>query len=445
MTHASTSAISDARARDGAGCPLSAAGSEPLPARYDGQDIYELADEVARSGGLRRVRFDDGVTAWSVGDAELAKRVLVDPRFSRDGTRWLESTDGRVPTSSPSRGWASMDNISTKDGAEHERLRPAVVATFTQARVAAYQSLVEETVHDAVANLRRRVAEDADALVDLLQDFALPVATSVFNGVVGMNDAEDPSLAGSRVNTDYSSSEDMVERMRRLLEAIGAFLERRTSQGERREAIPDITDELLAAEHAGDLSREDVIRTLHFLRASSTVPTSNLIATAVVLVATQPEVRRSVLDGGTSWDDVLDEVLRNHSPVAHLPFRYATEDVDLGGTVIPAGDAVLVNYLAIGRGATRSDGAGGSSWDQRRPPTFAFGHGPHRCPGSALARLEARVALETLFTHFPNLEVELEGADGPQECPRQPSFVMLGPSSVPARLGDDRTGERSDR
>jgi cytochrome P450 len=84
--------------------------------------------------------------------------------------------------------------------------------------------------------------------------------------------------------------------------------------------------------------------------------------------------------------------------------RYATEDIDIGGTVIPKGQAILASYVTTGRCPVYF-GETADRFDITRPSKrhIMFGHGPHICPGAHLARLEAEVALPALFARFPNL------------------------------------------
>jgi cytochrome P450 len=87
-------------------------------------------------------------------------------------------------------------------------------------------------------------------------------------------------------------------------------------------------------------------------------------------------------------DDVVERSLRVDSPV-QTPIRRTTQDVDLDGTIIPAGQ-----FVTIGIGAANRDPAGEGQ------PHLAFGHGIHYCLGAALARLEVAVSLRTMAERY---------------------------------------------
>ncbi|MEU9043026.1 MULTISPECIES: cytochrome P450 [unclassified Kitasatospora] len=136
--------------------------------------------------------------------------------------------------------------------------------------------------------------------------------------------------------------------------------------------------------------------------------------------------------GKAGWGDVVEEALRRDAPVAHLPLRYAVEDIELpGGTTIPRGEAILASYAAAGRHPARY-GDSGADFDVTRPAKdhLAFGHGPHFCIGAPLARVEGQTALRKLFERFPDLAL----APGTELRPVE-SMISNGHHALPVLLG----------
>ena len=86
--------------------------------------------------------------------------------------------------------------------------------------------------------------------------------------------------------------------------------------------------------------------------------TISLIVNAVRALQTHPEQRRLVLEGKVPWENVVEETLRWSTPTSHVLFRFATEDIEVGDTVLPEGEALIVSFGAIGRdeAAARADG-----------------------------------------------------------------------------------------
>ena len=127
--------------------------------------------------------------------------------------------------------------------------------------------------------------------------------------------------------------------------------------------------------------------------------------------------------------DAVEELLRLTSPVQGLA-RTTTRDVELHGTVIPAGRRVLLLYGAANRD-WRKYGADAEKLDIRRRPTqiLTFSQGHHHCLGAAAARLQARVALEELVARIPRFTVD------PDQVEWAPGAYVRRPVSVPIAVG----------
>jgi cytochrome P450 len=141
--------------------------------------------------------------------------------------------------------------------------------------------------------------------------------------------------------------------------------------------------------------------------------TISLIVNAVVNLSAHPEQRALVLSGEADWSAVVEETLRYSTPTSHVLIRFATEDVPVGDKVIPAGDALIVSYGAIGRDEN-AHGPSAGDFDIARTTKnrhISFGHGPHVCPGAALSRLEAAVALPALYARFPSLDLAIPSSE----------------------------------
>ncbi|NEE37330.1 cytochrome P450, partial [Streptomyces sp. SID7982] len=94
------------------------------------------------------------------------------------------------------------------------------------------------------------------------------------------------------------------------------------------------------------------------------------------------------------WDGVIEETLRWNTPTSHVLIRFATEDIEVGDKVLPKGEGLIISFGALGRDEEQYGPTAGE-FDATRTPNrhIAFGHGPHVCPGAALSRLEAGIAL----------------------------------------------------
>ena len=154
--------------------------------------------------------------------------------------------------------------------------------------------------------------------------------------------------------------------------------------------------------------------------------TVNLIGNGTVALVSDPDSWDRLRQDPALVPTAIEEMLRYDSPV-QMTSRIATEEVELGDGVIPAGRTVLV---AIG-GANRDPGVFGQP-DRLiidRPNAsrhLSFSLGMHHCLGAALARLEGRIAVEELTRRYPGLEM----AEPPV---RRPLLVLRGFETVPVR------------
>ncbi|MEV6755031.1 cytochrome P450 [Streptomyces sp. NPDC051214] len=171
--------------------------------------------------------------------------------------------------------------------------------------------------------------------------------------------------------------------------------------------------------------------------------TMNLLASASLLLLTHPDELAAARRDPARWPAVVEETLRHASPLEGTTWRHTTEEVDLGeGVVIPTGASVLAVLAAANRdprhfpdpdtfrpGRHLPDGTP-TPEGTRTAPHAAFGHGPHFCVGSRLARLEATIALPRLLTAFPTLHLTAD----PTQLPYRPGLLVRGPRRLPVSV-----------
>ncbi|MFD7665876.1 cytochrome P450 [Streptomyces sp. NPDC059788] len=398
----------------------------PVVIDRSGRDIHAEAARIRARGPVTRIELPGRLAAWSVAGYEEARRVLADPRFSKDPRKhWPPLAEGEVAADFPLIGWVLMDNLTTAHGDDHHRLRKLIVKAFTPRRVEAMRAGIET----ATAELLDELAAAPGEVIDLKERFAHPLPARVICDLFGVAPGDRARLLrGGEVNVDTTvDAADAAANVEQWHREMQEFVEsKRCAPGD------DLTSDLIAArDDAARLSDSELVGTLHLLLATGTEPVMNLIANAVRALLTDREQLRLVRQGRVTWDDVIEETLRAEAPVAHLPFRFATEDIELGGVTIARGDPVLVNFAAVGRDRALH-GASADDFDVTREERthLSFGHGIHRCIGMPLARMEARIALSALFERFP----DLTPAVAPEEIEPQVTFIMNGVLRLPVRL-----------
>jgi 2-hydroxy-5-methyl-1-naphthoate 7-hydroxylase len=193
----------------------------------------------------------------------------------------------------------------------------------------------------------------------------------------------------------------------------------------------DLTSALITAQDDQDdrLTEIELLDTLILMLSAGHETTVNLLDHAITALLTHPDQLAMVRSGQRSWSDVIEETLRWQAPVPYLPLRYAIEDIDLDGTVIGRGDAILACFGAAGRDTgVHGETAGEFDLTRASKQHLAFGHGVHHCMGAPLARLEAEIALPALFDRFPGLTL----AAPADELPTLRTFLSNGHVALPA-------------
>ncbi|WP_194444781.1 cytochrome P450 family protein, partial [Streptomyces calidiresistens] len=366
--------------------------------------VRDREGEIARlraAGPITRIDLL-GAVAFSVTDHAEARRLLTDPRLVKDINRWNAWRDGRITREWPLIGMIDAGrSMFTVDGAEHRRLRAMTAQAVTPRRVEGMRPAIERIT----AELLDRVAEQgADGSpVELKETFALPLPMRVVSELMGV-DAKDHPRLHELYEAFFSMLTPQEERLA-VIEEMDVFYTRVVAE---KKAAPadDLTSALILADEGGEpLTDEEVIGNLKAMVAAGHETTISLILHAVRTLLNNPDQLALVLSGEVGWDAVIEETLRWSSPSTHLLMRFATEDIEIAGTVIPEGEGVVMSYAAIGRDPAQH-GEDADRFDITREMPIrhmAFGHGPHICPGAALSRLEAAVALPALFERFPRM------------------------------------------
>ncbi|SEG94390.1 Cytochrome P450 [Actinacidiphila yanglinensis] len=404
------------------------------PMDPDGTAVQADAAALRERAAACPVVLPGGVPGMIVSRHRELRDFLTDPRVAKNARHFAALQQGRVPAQWQLSAFALVTGMTTADGDDHRRLRGLAAEAFTPRRVAALRPWIERLAGELVAELPGRT--DPDGIVDLRASFAYPLPMGVISELLGVDPAHRDrlhDLTHLLVSTSSPAADAMAAQREIHAVLADVVADRRTHPGD------DLTSALIAArdrerdDGTERLSDEEVTGTLLLMIVAGHETTLNLITNAVRALSAHPAQLDLVLSGEASWDAVVEETLRWDGPVANFPFRYPTTDLEVDGTLVPRGTPVLAGYAGAGRDP-RAYGPDADRFDITRPPGtrhLAFGHGAHYCLGAPLARLEATVALRTLYGAHPRLAPAVPDA----ELPRLPGFIGNSVAQLPVGLG----------
>jgi cytochrome P450 len=287
------------------------------------------------------------------------------------------------------------------DPPDHTVFRRLVSRVFTGTRVA----MMEQQVRDIVGGYIDAIAERGSC--DLVADISGPFPMDVISAILGIPSADRPVLRAMadkilvREDGTMSIPEDSLEGMFGLLAYFSDDLGRRERGGE------GLISDLIGLQVDGRALTEDELLgfCLLFVIAGHET-TTKLVANAVELLSRHPDQRDAIVNDLSLVPGAVEEVLRFHNSTQYM-HRVATRDVEKHGARINEGDSVLLLIGAANHDA-REFGSTAEQFDISRRPDrhLAFGYGAHFCLGAALARLEARVALEEIHRRLPDYAVD---------------------------------------
>lgn len=401
---------------------------EPIVIDATGRDIHAEGARMREQGPIVQVELPGGVRAWSVVGYEMVRKVLTDPRFAKDARKhWPAFINGEIGPEFPLIGWVMMENMTTSDGEDHTRLRKLIAKTFTLRRVEAMRPQIEKIVNTLLDDL---AAEPPGAVVDIKSRYAEALPTQVICDLFGIpEELRADVLRGGQVNVETTINHaEAVANVEQWHDAINQVIAMK-----RKEPGDDLISAMINAqeEDGSRLNDQEMAGTVHLMLGAGSETTTNLISNATLAMLTLRDQFELVNSGKLSWKEVIEETLRVESPIAQLPFRFTTEEIEIAGVTIPKGDPVLIGFAASGRDP-ELHGETAALFDVSRADKehLSFGHGIHFCIGAPLGRLEAAVALPALFERFPDLALAVDK----DELQPQGTFLLNGRAEIPVRL-----------
>jgi cytochrome P450 len=311
-----------------------------------------------------------------------------------------------------------------RDNPDHRRLRRLVEQAFNR---------------HSVENMRGRIIALCDGLlaglagretVDLLEEWARPLPMAVICELLGLPEEDRPIFS------------QWVKALLRSVSLFGMLLAvpsmisiqkyfRRHFEQCRRQPRPGLMTALVQAEQGGDKLSEDELLAMAFLLLLAGFETTvHLLSGGALALLKAPEQKERLLDDWSLLPPAVEELLRFVSPVQMSEPRYVMRDLEFHGQSLRRGDYITAWLGAANADPARFPDPGKLDLARSPNPHVSFGSGVHFCLGAQLARAEAQVGFERLFTHYPKLALAVADT----ELKHSGNMLLRALAALPVRL-----------
>ncbi|MEZ0356212.1 cytochrome P450 [Mycobacterium sp. SA01] len=343
---------------------------------------------------MGRVRIWDGSTPWLITGYEAIRSLFADSRASVDDRKpgyphWnegMQSTVHRRPRS-----------VFTSDAEEHTFYRRMLSKPFTYRRVEALRAAVQKITDDHIDAI---LAGPQPA--DLVSALALPVPSLVISHLLGVpyEDADFFQEQSNKGMARNASAEDAAKGAGALAKYLKALIEKKMD-----EPAEDLVSDLAERVRDEEISLKEAAQLATGVLIAGHETTAGQISVSIAALFDNPEQLAILRD----TDDpkvvasAVEELLRYCSIIQTGQRRIATEDIEVGGGIIRAGEGIILDVAPANWDPRQFPNPERLQLDRNDGPHVAFGYGRHSCVGGQLARMELQIVLPTLFRRIPTL------------------------------------------
>ena len=370
------------------------------PDIYIAGSPHHIFEELRRTSPVYRYEGPSGPPYWAVLRHSDVRDVARQPELF---SCWQKGV--QIETPPPEQLEIARGMLTNMDPPLHAGYRDPLMIAFTPKKI----GLLEDRIREIARAILERASElmEEHGQVEFIHQVCSALPTHVFGELVGLpREAWDPmhdlaaKLTRSQDPDVVACEEDKQNAGVEMVRYAAEFGVRRRAQPPR----DDLTQVMLDAQFNGrPLSDSEFGMYFAQFIVAGNETTVTLLSSGLQVLMDHPDQLAELRADPSLIPGAVEEVLRYANPL-HFLARTATRDLELGGARIAAGDRVAMYYTSANRDEAvfadpqRFDIHRGSN------PHVSLGYANHFCMGAHLARLEARVFFEELFSTFPRIE-----------------------------------------
>ncbi|AOM05670.1 MULTISPECIES: cytochrome P450 family protein [Bacillus] len=385
------------------------------------EDAYEIYKESRKKQPILFVNQVEIGKEWLITRYEDALPLLKDNRLKKDWTNVFSQDIKNM--------YLSVDNsdhltthMLNSDPPNHSRLRSLVQKAFTPKMIAQLDGRIQRIADDLISDIERK------GTLKLVDDYSFPLPIIVISEMLGIpkEDQAKFRIWSHAVIASPETPEEIKETEKQLSEFI-TYLQYLVDI-KRKEPKEDLVSALILAESEGHkLSARELYSMIMLLIVAGHETTVNLITNTVLALLENPNQLQLLKDNPKLIDSAIEEGLRYYSPVEVTTARWAAEPFQIHDRTIEKGDMVVIALASANRDETVFENPEVFDITRENNRHIAFGHGSHFCLGAPLARLEAKIAITTLFNRMPELQIK----GNREEIKWQGNYLMRSLEELP--------------
>jgi cytochrome P450 len=350
-------------------------------------EILRLLSEQPTS----RVTLYSGQQAWLVTRYEDVRTLLTNPAVSADVRK------PGYPVVSEALAHFTEGLLNHMDSPEHDRYRRMLVPKFMVKRIEQLRPEIALTVDGLVDAMLA-----SEKPVDLASALALAVPGQAVGALLGVPEV-DRAYFAKNAESCLSGSLELAQAASRELHT---YLQELVASRQAEPADDLISQLVVEFVNTGALTAEDLVIQSRLLLVAGFDTTANMITLGLLLLMQHEEQFAALRADPGLIPGAVEELLRYLTVTHRGRHRVATQDIELSGQLIRAGEGVIAAQDAANRDPAVFERP--NELDIRRPNAryhLAFGFGPHQCLGASLARIELQVAFEAVLRKIPGIRL----------------------------------------
>ncbi|MER6663335.1 cytochrome P450 [Amycolatopsis japonica] len=354
-------------------------------------------ERLRRESPVSRVGLPSGQTAWALTRLEDIREMLSSPHFSSD--RQSSSFPLMVARQIRREDKPFRPSLIAMDPPEHSKARRDVVGEFTVKRMKALQPRIQQIVDEHIDAL---LAGPKPA--DLVQALSLPVPSLVICELLGVpySDHEFFQSCSSRMLSREVTAEERMA----AFESLENYLDELVTKKEANATEDDLLGrQILKQREADHGEHSDLVGLAFLLLIAGHETTANMISLGTATLLENPDQLAKIKADPDKTLAAIEELLRVFTIAETATSRFATADVEIGGTLIRAGEGVVGLSNAGNHDPEGFENPDAFDIERGARHHVAFGFGVHQCLGQNLARLELQIVFDTLFRRVPGIRI----------------------------------------